>query len=165
MFDHLGISLFTGKSTPNLSYLTDTGNIWQGWQQYQLEGVCPLKVQYKAELQELRIKGSIPYLCRGHNYLAGASDLREAMEYISQLIGMNVYGGVIDVFEFGQFVNTPLPVNVMLANHTRLPGFVARGYLNQSIKEFDSSALRVKLYDAKRNFSHKVKGAAKQALQ
>lgn len=165
MFDHIGVSLFTGKCTPNLSYLTDTGNIWQGWQQYRLEGVCPLKVQYKAELRELRISGSIPYLCRGHNYPAGTSDIREAMDYISQLIGLNLFSGSIEVFEFGQFVTVPLRVDVMLANHTRLPGFVARGYLNQRSKEFDSSALRVKLYDANQNFNNKVTGAAKQALR
>lgn len=165
MFDHIGVSLFTGKDTPNLSYLTDTGNVWQGWQQYQLQGVCPLKVQYKAPLRELRISGSIPYLCRGHNYPAGSTDLREAMDYISQSISLNVFSGSIEVFEFGQFVNAPLRVDVMLANHTRLPGFVARGYLNQTSKFFDSSALRVKLYDANQNFNHKVKGDAKQALR
>lgn len=165
MFDHIGISLFTGKGTPNLSHLTDTGNVWQGWQQYRLEGVCPLKVQYKAPLRELKISGSLPYLCRGHNYPAGTADLREAMDYVSQLIGLNVFSGSIDVFEFGQFVTVPLRVDVMLANHTHLPGFVARGYLNKASKEFESSALRVKLYDANRNFSHKVKGEAKQALQ
>jgi hypothetical protein len=165
MFDHIGVSLFTGKATPNLSYLTDTGNVWQGWQQYRLEGVCPIRVQYKAPLRELKISGSIPYLCRGHNYPADAGDLREAMDYVSQLIGLNVFSGSIDVFEFGQFVNVPLPVNVMLANHTRLPGFVAKGYLNQFSKEFESAALRVKLYDANRNFRHKVKGEAKQALR
>ena len=164
MFDHIGISLFTGTSTPNLSYLTDTGNVWQGWQQYRLEGVCPLRVQYKAPLRELRISGSIPYLCRGHNYPAGNRDLREAMDYVGQVIGLNVFSGTIEVFEFGQFINVPLPVNVMLANHTRLPGYVARGHLNGASKEFDSTALRVKLYDANRNFRHKVKGNAKQAL-
>ena len=137
MFDHIGVSLFTGKSTPNLSYLTDTGNVWQGWQQYRLEGVCPIRVQYKAPLRELKISGSIPYLCRGHNYPAGTTDLREAMDYISQIIGLNVFAGSIDVFEFGQFVDVPLPVNVMLANHTRLPGFVAKGYLNHIAKSLN----------------------------
>lgn len=165
MFDHIGVSLFTGKSTPNLSYLTDTGNVWQGWQQYRLEGVCPIRVQYKAPLRELKISGSIPYLCRGHNYPAGTTDLREAMDYMSQITGLNVFAGSIDVLEFGQFVDVPLPVNVMLANHTRLPGFVAKGYLNQYSKEFESKTLRVKLYDANRNFRHKVKGEAKQALR
>ncbi len=165
MFDHIGVSLFTGKNTPNLTYLTDTGNVWQGWQQYRLEGVCPLKVQYKAPLQELRISGSLPYLCRGHNYPAGINDLREAIDYVAQVIGLNVFSGTVEVFEFGQFVTVPLRVDVMLANHTRLPGFVARGYLNKASKEFDSQALRVKLYDAHQNFSHKVKGYAKQSLQ
>jgi hypothetical protein len=165
MFDHIGVSLFTGKGTPNLSYLTDTGNIWQGWQQYRLEGVCPLRVQYKEELKEIKISGSLPYLSRGHNYPAGADDLREAMNHVGQVIGMNIFSGSIDVFEFGHFVNVPLQVDVMLANHTRLPGFVTNGYLNQTSKFFDSKALRVKLYDANQNFKHKVKGAAKQALR
>lgn len=165
MFDHIEVSLFTGKDTPNLSYLTDTGNIWQDWQQYRLEGVCPLRVQYKAQYRELKISGSIPYLCRGHNYPAGATDLREALNYISQIIGLNVFSGSIDVFEFGQFITVPLRVDVMLANHTRLPGFVTRGYINQKSKFFDSSALRVKLYDANENFKKKVKGEAKRALQ
>ncbi|ARK12182.1 hypothetical protein A6C57_18610 [Fibrella sp. ES10-3-2-2] len=165
MFDHIGISLFTGKGTPNLTHLTDTGNIWQGWQQYRLEGVCPLKVQYKSELKELRIKGSFPYLWRGHNYPADASDLREAMDYVSQSIGLNVFSGSIIEFEFGQFVNVPHRVDVLLANHTHLPGFVARGYINQASKEFDSKTLKVKLYDANRNFSQKVIGEAKQALR
>ncbi|WP_019988815.1 hypothetical protein [Rudanella lutea] len=165
MFDHIGISLFVGKSTPNLSNLTHTGNVWQGWQQYRIEGVCPLRVQYNPKLWELKISGSIPYLFRGHNYPAGTNDLREGIDYISQIVGMNVFAGKVDTFEYGQFVHTPHKTKVLLANHNHLPGFKAHGYINGASKYFESSALRVKLYDARQNFAHKIKGSPKEALQ
>lgn len=159
MFDYQEASLYTGKGTPNLAYLTPAYSK-TNWDWYRLDlGVTPLQVGYSEPLRELRVKGSFPYYGQGHNATHSIKALRECWQYVEGILNVKLFGAYITAFEFGTILETPCKPSLLLEHHTRLPGFETRSYQSKSGilkgREFHSSAHLVKLYDPIANFKAK----------
>lgn len=164
--DYIEVTKFTGKDTPNFTYLQCEA-IYPNAERYSIQGCRKLEIWNYPKRNQITLKGSLPYFINGHNFNSIPEDWKEALDYISNCMNLNLYSGLIECFEFGTIQEIPFPENAFLRNHIKIPGMQPKEYLKGHIitgKEFISPSLKVKLYDANRNIKNKLDKSIQKEL-
>jgi hypothetical protein len=157
--DYIEITQPYSKNKINLSYLQKEAIYQGGAERYFFDGCRKIEVWDYPNLNQVKIKGSIPYFINKHNYNCSINDLKEGLDYIQNCLNLNVYSGLIECFEFGTIQEISFSEDTFLRNHIKIAGMEARDYLKGNKltgKEFNSSALKVKIYDVSRNIRYKL---------
>ncbi len=118
-------------------------------------------------MNQVKIKGSLPYWINGHNFYSSCHDWDEGLDYLSGCLGTNVYSGLVECFEYGTIQEVPFSEEQFLRNHIKLLGYQCREYKQGNIitgKEFISPALKVKIYDVSRNIKNKLDKAIQEEI-
>lgn len=125
-----------------------------GFQKYQLEYRKPIDIWYNKCTNELRIEGSIPYFWQGHNYNQSEQSFKSAINFISTMMGVDLWDAKVVKFEYGKTILTDQIAENVLHNHLAIgrkkPG------RNGECKFFDDKGDAIKLYDAVHNYKNKV---------
>jgi len=156
--DYIEIAKFTGKDKPNFHNL-EREAVYPNAERFSFQGCNKIEVWNYPEINQIKIKGSIPYFINGHNYFSSLNDWKEGLDYIQGSLGLNLYSGWIECFEFGTIQEIPFPPASFLQNHIKISGMEAKEFRKGNIltgKEFLSPSIRLKIYDAGRNFKNKL---------
>jgi hypothetical protein len=156
--DYLEITKFLNKDRINLHYLEKEAS-YKDADKYFFEGCRKIEVWDLKNINQVKIKGSLPYWINGHNYYSSPEDWAEGLDYLSSCLKINVYSGLVDCFEFGTIQEVPFSEDLFLRNHIKLSGYESREYKKGNIitgKEFINPALKVKIYDVSRNIKNKL---------
>lgn len=156
--DYIEIAKFLHKDSLNFHYL-DKEASYKGADKYYFKGCRKLEVWHYSNLNQVKIKGSIPYFINGHNFFSSLDDWAEGLDYLSSCLNTNVYSGLVECFEYGTIQEIPYSEEVFLRNHIKLPGTESRDYKKGDIltgKEFINPSLKVKIYDVSRNIKNKL---------
>jgi hypothetical protein len=156
--DYIEISKSISKDKINFAYL-DKNASFQGAERYYFDRCKRLEVWYYEITQQIRIKGSLPYWLNGHNYYSSLEDWKEGIDYMGGCLGINLYTGLIEAFEYGTIQEIPFNESAFLKNHVAIKGMQAKEYYKGKVltgKEFHSPSLKVKLYDINRNIKNKL---------
>jgi hypothetical protein len=159
MFDFLKIrKCLQDKDTPNFKNCTHIGTYNNGLHIFHLKGYKPLAVQWYEDSRILRIKGSLPYYFKGHNFTYPQKELIETIEKVEKFLCVDLSCADVEVFEFGCICDVDRKPFDYIQNHSADPKHFAlnemgkhRGYS----KEWESQSIKLKMYDAKRNFNQK----------
>jgi len=156
--DYIELTNFLGKDKLCLDNLQWYGNYYD-WKYYYLNGNRKLKVHYHESMNQVKLEGSIPYFIKGYNYFSTLIEWKEALEYINNCLNLNTFSWTVDCFEFGIIQEINIKEEEFLRNHIGIKGMQTKPYLEGKVltgKEFDSSILKVKLYDVNRNIKNKL---------
>jgi hypothetical protein len=164
--DYIEIAKFMGKDKPNFHNL-EREALYPNAERYSFQGCKKIEVWNYPESNQIKIKGSIPYFINGHNFYSSLHDWKEGLEYLQGSLNINIFTGLVNCFEFGTIQEIPFPESEFLMNHIKAKGFQTRDYHKGSIltgKEFDSSSLKIKLYDINRNIKNKLEKPIREEI-
>ena len=156
--DYIEIAKFLNKDKLCFDYLQKNAT-YEGAERYYFNRCNKLEVWYMEATNQVKIKGSIPYFINGHNFYSSYSDWNEGLDYLQNCMNINIFDGLVNCFEFGTIQEIPFPEPEFLRNHIKAKGMQTREYHKGNIltgKEFDSSSLKIKLYDVSRNIKNKL---------
>ena len=155
------------KDTINFQYL-EKNAMYKNAERYIFDRCTKIEVWYIKDLQQIKIKGSLPYWIKGHNYYSSLAEWKEALDYMGGCLGINLYSGIVEKLEFGTIKEIPFTVKSFLKNHIKIKGMESRDFFRgQTItgKQFENPALKVKLYDVNRNIKNKLSKAIQEDLR
>lgn len=164
--DYIEITKFLNKDKLCFDYLQKNA-IYEGAEKYYFNRCNKIEVWYWEASNQVRIKGSIPYFINGHNFFSSVHDWIEGLEYIQECMKINIFTGLVNCFEYGTIQEIPFSESDFLRNHIKVPGMQTKPYLKGNVltgKEFDSSIMKIKLYDVQRNIKNKLEKAIKEYL-
>jgi hypothetical protein len=156
--DYIEIAKFTGKNKPNFHRM-EREAVYPNAERYSFQGCKKIEVWNYPEINQIKIKGSIPYFINGHNYFASMNDWKEGLDYLQGSLGLNLYTGLIDCFEFGTIQEIPFSPASFLQNHVKISGMEGKEFRKGNVltgKEFHSPSLKLKIYDCGRNIKNKL---------
>jgi hypothetical protein len=156
--DYIEVAKFIGKDKLNKSYLQKVAS-FDGADKYSFDRCKKIEVWHYENKNQVSVKGSLPYWLNGHNYFSSLKDWKEGLDYMQGCLNINLFSGIVNCFEFGTIQEIPFPESAFLRNHIKIKGMEARQYQKGNVitgKEFISPYLKVKLYDAGRNFKNKL---------
>jgi hypothetical protein len=156
--DYIEIAKSINKDNINFHYL-DKVATYKTAERYYFDRCRRIEVWYYEAINQIRIKGSLPYWINGHNYYSSLNDWREGLDYMQGCLGINIFSGMIESFEFGTIQEIPCNEVTFLKNHLGIRGMGTKEYTRgQTLtgKEFHSADLKVKLYDVSRNIKNKL---------
>jgi len=156
--DYLEIAKFTGKDKANFSYLEKEA-VYPNAERYSFQGCKKIEIWNYPESNQIKIKGSLPYWINGHNYYSGPHDWKEGLEYLQGCLGLNLYSGLIECFEFGTIQEIPVSPASFLQHHIKISGMLSKEFRKGNVltgKEYHSPILKLKLYDISRNIKNKL---------
>lgn len=157
MIDFISATLkIEGKYSPNLGLLKKIGELY-GWEIYNLIRCERIEIKWNPELNQVAIKGSISYFWKGHNFTCSNAEFAEAIEYINQVLQVNLWKSEINSFEYGVIMEVYTKPKEYIRNH------ISDKSLKLTEKEKDRGQLRkwddknvsLKMYDAGRNIKMK----------
>lgn len=164
--DFIEIAKFLNKDKLCLDYLQKNATYEWGVKYYF--GRCnKIEILHKEALNQVIIRGSIPYFINGHNYYASLPDWLEGLEYIQGCLKTNIFTGLVTCFEFGTIQEIPFNESDFLLHHLKAKEMQTVPYYKGGIitgKEFHSPSLKVKLYDVQRNIKNKLDKAIREEL-
>lgn len=139
-----------------------------GWQTYFLQGCKELQVQWRADAHLLRVRGSLPYFLKGHNFSFSREEYVEGIDLLQSLLGVGLWDASVDAFEYGCIVAVPYPPSQYVKNHTAIP----KARLNENLrgkdkgagKWWDNPAVILKMYDASKNIKMKQGLKAREVI-
>lgn len=164
--DYIEIAKFMGKDKPNFHNM-EREALYPNAERYSFQGCKKIEVWNYPESNQIKIKGSIPYFINGHNFYSSLHDWIEGLEYLQGSMNINIFSGLVTCFEFGTIQEIPFPESEFLLNHIKVKGFQTRDYRKGNIltgKEFDSSSLKIKLYDINRNIKNKLEKPIREEI-
>lgn len=164
--DYIEITKFLNKDKLCSDYL-QLNATYEGAKRYYFDRCNKIEVWYMEASNQIRIKGSIPYFINGHNFYSSIHDWIEGLEYIQGCLQLNIFTGLVNCFEYGTIQEIPFPESDFLRNHIKAPGMQTKSYFKGNVltgKEFDSSSMKIKLYDVQRNIKNKLDKAIREEL-
>jgi|LSQX01.2.fsa_nt_gb hypothetical protein len=169
MFDFLKIrKCLQDKDTPNFKNCTHIGTYNNGLHIFHLKGYKPLAVQWYEDSRILRIKGSLPYYFKGHNFTYSQNELIETINNIEKLLCIDLWDADVEAFEFGcVFPVERKPIDY-IQNHSADPkahlGTNVMGKYKGYSKEWENSIMKLKIYDVVRNYTYSKKINARDVI-
>lgn len=160
MIDYLeATKQLQGKDKPFLGHLHQEAAYQSGWNKYLLNGCKCLEILHNKPASLIRIKGSLAYFYQGHNFSFTNRQFVEAMNYINDILHLNNFDALVDLFEFGQILEVEdLPRNFIL-NHRERPKSGLLLYENPkdrgNFRRWESPGIRLKMYNAGKNIQQK----------
>lgn len=160
MIDYIESTIFCDKDTLNTSYLQLEATYPDGRKRYSLNGCKRIELMWDENNQILKFKGSISYFMQGNNFSCDKRTFFEGIDYISQLIGVNLWYGMVDVLEYGvifsvgeanpkDFIKHHVPDDASLIQEDK-------GKDRFNMRRFNDKNVSLKLYNAKFNLQNKA---------
>lgn len=127
-----------------------------------------MDIQYNPLTGELYIEGSLPHFYQGHNFTYSVEDYVNTIDKLQELLGIELWDAVVDGLEFGCI----FPVEEMPVSYIRNHHANPKAQMIENEKGRDKGSFRwwedsegkqkekariLKLYDAKKNLSWKVR--------
>ncbi len=165
--DYIEIAKCIGKDKLNFSYLQRAAS-YEGADRYYFDRCKKIEVWHYEQRNQITIKGSLPYWLNGHNYHSSLNDWKEGLNYMQGCLGINLFSGIVNCFEFGTIQEIPFNEAAFLRNHVKISGMESREYKQGNVltgKEFLSPSLKVKLYDVSRNIKNKLDKPLQEELR
>ncbi len=156
--DYIEITKFTNKDKLCFDYLQKDA-VFNGATRYYFDRCRKIQVWHMEELNQIKIKGSIPYFINGHNFYSSNDDWMEGINYIQGCLNINLFTGLVDCFEYGTIQDIPFDESQFLQHHIKAKGMQSIPYLKGNKitgKTFNSPTLKIKLYDVSRNIKTKL---------
>ena len=163
-FDFIDIAKRLDKDKVCLDYLQWHKSDAYGWDTFYLKNKSKLEV--KLSKSELKVKANIFYFMNGHNFYNSKKDLIEGLQYVSELLNVNLFNAEAKAFEFGTVININHNPQEFLSNHISINKIPLQPYYKKGTKKltgkvYEDSIKRIKLYDA----GHKVKTTLSKAIR
>lgn len=171
MIDYIRtITSFDGKDSKFITHsLIFEAEYQSGWQKYYLEGCNRLAVWIHQGHQLLRIEGSIAYYWQGHNFTFSKADLVDAVQYINNILGFDIWKAEVNAFEYGVIMPVGMKPKEYIKHHSESPksGLQAneKARDNGNFKWWEDKSVKLKMYDAGRNIQMKQGMNRKQIIE
>ena len=128
-----------------------------------------MEVHWHPDTGRLKVKGSLPYFIKGHNFTCSYQDFVEGVEVLQNLLQVPLWGAEVDCFEYG----TICPVKDKPALYIRNHFAPASSRLNLNERGKDKGAFRwwsdaeksLKLYDPGKNLKTKQDLKAREVIR
>lgn len=160
--------IFTGKNTPFFGHLQEWSEIKvTGRRTYILEGCNKLKLYYTPSSGMLVLSGSIMYFIQGHNFTYDKHSFVSAIDYIGQLLNVNLWGMYLNILECGVILEVDQKPKDIIQHHREGKGMLM--YENPKDKghfrSFNDKLAERKMYDAGRNIKQKLSNPVKEIIK
>ena len=154
-FDYLDIRKDVRKDTLNFKHLTQKSvYLDSGVLNYSLSHKSSLDVSFNPHTDVLRVKGSLPYFLRGHNFKTTNQDFINSLMLASDMLNVDLSIGEVLAFEYGAILETDIALKEIFANHIRVKDMKTLTY--DYGKYFEDKILRMKMYNVKANMQNKL---------
>lgn len=164
MIDFIKATKFIGKDKINFNCLEHIGTIYSK-ELYYLKGCRKIEVNYNNETNTIEISGSIMYFAQGHNFTYDKDLFFDSIQYIGNILNINLWDSVLDEFEFGIILDLPQKPKSYIQHHHPNKNLKEAEKNGGILKTFEDSAIRLKMYDAGRNIQHKQGTTIKEIIE
>jgi hypothetical protein len=158
MLDYIEITKhLQGKDKPFLGHLQKEAVYTSGMERYFVKGCRKMEINYNSNNQTLKLKGSPLYFNQGHNFTYDKENYIRSIQYISDLINVELFDSDLDIFESGVIFNVEAKPKVLISGHLPDSSLKMRENTKDKggIRYFYDQILELKLYDAGKNIQHK----------
>ncbi len=151
----------------NYQFLSDSGYTLKGYKKWFLKnGEKDIAVFYNPDLKILKIEGNPLYYYQGHNFTGDIDIYLNSIIKISEDLGVNLFIGIVEYFEFGVICLIPHGTKSTIAAHSSGKGLIKSEITkNGYLAYFESKLIDIKLYDASRNIQNKQNRSMKSLIQ
>lgn len=167
MIDYISTIIHQGKSKPNLGHLQPDAQYSSGWQKYWLTGAEKIEVWYNPSSELLRIQGSVAYFWKGHNFTCTRRDFREGIDFLENILQVDLWRSDITQFEFGEIMQVDTKPKDYIKHHKIGTGEHLqandRGKDKGNFRSWNEPNVSLKMYDASRNIIMK-QGLQRQGI-
>lgn len=161
MIDYISTTTsFSGKDNAFLAHLQEDAAYKSGWLKYSLQGCEKLAVWIHPSLELMRLKGSISYYWQGNNFCFDRRQFVEAINYIQNLLRVDLWKSTINAFEYGVIMQVQMKPKEYIKHHYSEPK--EKLELNEKPKDkgkfrwWGDKNVSLKMYDAGRNIQMKI---------
>lgn len=159
-YDYIEISHSLDKDKPCLEFLE-----WQyssrAWDKFHLSGFKNIDILLSQD--KISIKGSLPYFTSGQNFMSDISDFRNGIEYLGNVLELDLNQAEVECFEYGTILEIPFSPKNIFSSHLRMKGMKKRTFDNGIY--FEDQVLKHKLYNAGINIKQKLSRQERLNLQ
>lgn len=160
--------IFTGKDTPFFGHLEEwSENKATGRKTYIIQGQRKLTFYYTPATGFLVMRGSIMYFWQGHNFTYDKKAFCNAIDYLGQLLHVNLWRMWLNILEVGVIVEVETKPRNYIKNHREGKGMLL--YDNPKdkgqLRSFNDKLAERKLYDAGRNIKMKQGLTLQEVIQ
>lgn len=158
MIDYIHITKYlNNEDKVNTDDLRAVAVYDSGWSKYILQGCKELEVWVNYNLHILKIKGSIAYYHQGHNFTFDNRSFVEAINRIEILLDCDLWGAVINEFEFGTIIQVEYKPKEYIQRHRESKGLTMNEIPKYKglFRYYEDKYVSLKMYDAGRNIKHK----------
>jgi len=170
MIDYISASTFlSDKDNPNFTNCELEAVYKDGLRRYTLRGCQRIEIDWHQNMRMLKIRGSIMYFWQGHNITFSKDGFFEAINFIGDALNVNIWGFVIDAFEYGKVLPVEQKPKDFILRHSALPS--SKLVLNEKPRDkgkfrwWEDKNASLKMYDAGANFNAKAKVDKKVLLE
>ncbi len=155
--DFLKIEIPVSKrSELALENLLKTGSGF-GNEYFQLENEFePIKAKFNEARGKFTLEGSMPFFWQGHNFSFSNAILLDAIDYVSEILCLDLMQAEVKTFEFGIVAEINLPASYLLKSHFKLNGYSLNSWQTKKGEltgiEFKGPTNRLKMYDVEYRF-------------
>jgi hypothetical protein len=166
-YDFTSLIKNVSKDNLCLNYLDHEASYSQGKEKFILKGVKNIEIYYNPSSSEISLNANFPYFIQGHNFAFSSKKMKEAIQYTSELLNINLFSSLVKSFEFGSIIELNFPIDEFLFNHISLKGKAIQPYLTQNKltgKYFKDGIMVHKLYNAGANIKNKLSSTIREDL-
>lgn len=111
----------------------------------------------------LTISGSPAFYFQGHNFKFDANELQKGFDFLSSVVGFNLFNAFVTTFEAGVLLTTTYKPQAIFTTHTYIKGMKSKSF--ESGIWFEDRIKRVKLYDAGKRMKKIIDKGTRNQLQ
>lgn len=171
MIDYIEISNSLYKDSPNLTFCKGCSNPMNdfGWETFKVDGCKEMVLYWNPQSRIIRLKGSLPYFLKGHNFSFSRKEYVESIELLQNILQVGLWDARFDRFEFGAIFPVDKSPSQYIKNHTA----GKRSKLNENWKGnnrgkgkwWDNPNEILKMYDAGANIRMKQKRSSRGIIE
>jgi hypothetical protein len=166
-YDFTGLTKNISNDNLCFNYLEHKATYVEGLEKFILKGVENIEIYYNPNASEISIKANFPYFMQGHNFSFSSQNMKEAIQYTSELLNLNLFDSLVKTLEFGSIIELDFPIDEFLFNHISLKGKAIQPHLTQNKltgKYFKDGLMVHKLYNAGANMKSKLSSTIREDL-
>lgn len=148
---------FDCKGTIFFHNMTQKAYFTSGWELYSVDGCEQLAVRLHRKYGILQLKGSIPYYWQGNNFTFSRSDFGNAINYLCDLLNVNLWQAQLNAFEYGVIMEVQMRPREYIKHHAASNGLLLneRERDKGNYRNWVDKNVKLKMYDAGRNIKMK----------
>lgn len=160
MFDYIEMELFLENGFYNKSVVDErfsgvlgvNGNI--------------IRIRYSETTKILKIYGNLPYFIQGHNVWFGREETKKGINYLSELLKVDLYDAEVKILEYGVVVFTDFTMKEFINNHLQTKGYKRNIYEYETLNYIKvGNKYKLKFYDLWSNFRNSKNKISKKERQ